>query len=101
MMDGLLNIIDTGDLFIHKHSFVLDSMRMSAVEGRLSAILERDWKEEATKLLEQRKISGEGDVSVGFFFYLHSEELSITIPSYSQFNSGGNSVYMLSSWAQI
>ncbi|KAJ6470924.1 hypothetical protein C8R45DRAFT_1014895 [Mycena sanguinolenta] len=41
-------------------SFVLPSMRMSAVEARLGAILATDWKKEAAALLAERKKSGVG-----------------------------------------
>ncbi|KAJ7055068.1 hypothetical protein C8F01DRAFT_1030595 [Mycena amicta] len=41
-------------------SYILDQMRMSAVEERLGRILETDWKGEAEKLLEERKRTGEG-----------------------------------------
>lgn len=37
-------------------------MRMGAVEQRLGALLERDWKTEATALLAERQKSGEGTV---------------------------------------
>ncbi|KAJ7870430.1 hypothetical protein B0H13DRAFT_2350389 [Mycena leptocephala] len=41
--------------------FVLEDMRMSAVEARLAAILATDWKAEAVKLLAERKASGSGE----------------------------------------
>ncbi|KAJ7267981.1 hypothetical protein C8J57DRAFT_1717458 [Mycena rebaudengoi] len=42
-------------------SFVLEDMRMSAVEERVAAILETDWKAEAAKLLAERKASKSGE----------------------------------------
>ncbi|KAJ7611389.1 hypothetical protein DFH06DRAFT_1373655 [Mycena polygramma] len=42
-------------------SFVLENMRMGAVEARLAAILETDWKAEASKLLAERQASGSGE----------------------------------------
>ncbi|KAJ7432318.1 hypothetical protein B0H11DRAFT_1760765 [Mycena galericulata] len=44
-------------------SYVLDRMRISAVEYRLGQILEHDWRAEAEEVLEERKVSGEGEVS--------------------------------------
>ncbi|KAJ7653911.1 hypothetical protein DFH06DRAFT_1330007 [Mycena polygramma] len=41
-------------------SFVLENMWMRAVEVRLAAILETDWKAEAVKLLAERQASGSG-----------------------------------------
>ncbi|KAJ6505244.1 hypothetical protein C8R45DRAFT_894550 [Mycena sanguinolenta] len=41
--------------------FVLPDMRMSAIEARLGAILETDWKAEAAELLADRKASREGE----------------------------------------
>ncbi|KAJ7135138.1 hypothetical protein C8R46DRAFT_1325962, partial [Mycena filopes] len=38
-------------------SFVLEHMRMRAVEARLASLLETDWKSEAVKLLAERKAS--------------------------------------------
>ncbi|KAF7320164.1 hypothetical protein MKEN_00800900 [Mycena kentingensis (nom. inval.)] len=40
--------------------FILDRMRMSAVEERLAGILETDWRGEGIKLLEERKAHGGG-----------------------------------------
>ncbi|KAJ7432395.1 hypothetical protein FB451DRAFT_1316911 [Mycena latifolia] len=42
-------------------SFVLEDMRMRAVEGRVAAILETDWKGEAARVLTERKASGVGE----------------------------------------
>ncbi|KAF7343154.1 hypothetical protein MVEN_01746100 [Mycena venus] len=42
-------------------SYVLEDMRMSAVEERVAAILETDWKAEAAKLLAERKASKSGE----------------------------------------
>ncbi|KAJ6561709.1 hypothetical protein B0H19DRAFT_1142381 [Mycena capillaripes] len=42
-------------------SFVLGDMRMSAVEERLAAIVDTDWKAEAAKLLAERKASKSGE----------------------------------------
>ncbi|KAJ6453778.1 hypothetical protein C8R45DRAFT_1112330 [Mycena sanguinolenta] len=42
-------------------SFLLPTMRMSAVEARLTAILETDWKVEAAELLAERKATGVGE----------------------------------------
>ncbi|KAJ7122637.1 hypothetical protein C8R43DRAFT_1032170 [Mycena crocata] len=42
-------------------SFVLEDMRMGAVEARLAAILETDWKAEGTALLAERQASGKGE----------------------------------------
>ncbi|KAJ7682269.1 hypothetical protein DFH06DRAFT_1264957 [Mycena polygramma] len=39
-------------------SYILDRMRMSAVEQRLGDIIERDWEAEARILLDKRKASG-------------------------------------------
>ncbi|KAJ6470927.1 hypothetical protein C8R45DRAFT_836608 [Mycena sanguinolenta] len=43
-------------------SFVLPAMRMSAVEARMAAILETDWRAEAAELLADRKASRVGEV---------------------------------------
>ncbi|KAJ6471157.1 hypothetical protein C8R47DRAFT_988443 [Mycena vitilis] len=43
-------------------SFVLENMRMRAVEARLASILETDWKAEAANLLAERQESGAGEV---------------------------------------
>ncbi|KAF7352263.1 Glycosyltransferase family 18 protein [Mycena venus] len=40
--------------------YILDRMRMSAIEERLGRILETDWKAEARVLLKQRQESGKG-----------------------------------------
>lgn len=45
-------------------------MRQEAVEERLSAILERDWKKEAEVLMEERVRSGVGEVRSYFSFFL-------------------------------
>ncbi|KAJ7209186.1 hypothetical protein GGX14DRAFT_566363 [Mycena pura] len=42
-------------------SFVLRNMTMGAVEGRLAAILEKDWKSEAAQLLAERMESHNGE----------------------------------------
>ncbi|KAJ7758379.1 hypothetical protein B0H16DRAFT_1535994 [Mycena metata] len=42
-------------------SFVLEDMRMKAVEARLANILETDWKAEGAKVLDERKASGSGE----------------------------------------
>ncbi|KAF7367004.1 hypothetical protein MSAN_00959300 [Mycena sanguinolenta] len=42
-------------------SFVLPAMRMSAVEVRMAAILETDWRAEAAELLADRKASRVGE----------------------------------------
>ncbi|KAJ6470986.1 hypothetical protein C8R45DRAFT_1218205 [Mycena sanguinolenta] len=42
-------------------SFVLPAMRMSAVEARMAAILETDWRAEAAELLADRKASRVGE----------------------------------------
>lgn len=47
-------------------------MRMSSVEYRLGKFLETDWKLEASKLLEERKASGEGSVSSYSLFNTYS-----------------------------
>jgi len=58
-LDGFVKAIkDALSHPIDRH--VLDRMRMSSVLARLQAILERDWKSEAAKLLAQRKAIGEG-----------------------------------------
>jgi hypothetical protein len=44
-------------------------MRMRAVEERLAAILETDWKTEATLVLAERQASGVGEVGVGIRRY--------------------------------
>jgi len=54
-MDAIKNIPSHP---IDRH--VPEHMRMSSVTARFRAILEKDWKSEATKLLAQRKASGEG-----------------------------------------
>ncbi|KAJ7837972.1 hypothetical protein B0H14DRAFT_2362018, partial [Mycena olivaceomarginata] len=43
-------------------SLVLDDMRMGAVEARVAAIMETDWKAEAAELLAERQASGSGKV---------------------------------------
>ncbi|KAJ6575595.1 hypothetical protein DFH09DRAFT_1311661 [Mycena vulgaris] len=45
-------------------SFVLEHMRMRAVEARLAAILEKDWKSEAARELAERHALGVGETFV-------------------------------------
>ncbi|KAJ7639424.1 hypothetical protein FB45DRAFT_977204 [Roridomyces roridus] len=45
-------------------SYVLDRMRMSAVEQRLGRILEHDWRLEAAEVLRQRKATRQGKTFV-------------------------------------
>ncbi|KAJ7664870.1 hypothetical protein B0H17DRAFT_991114 [Mycena rosella] len=42
-------------------SFVLEQMRTDAVEARVAAMVERDWKGEAVRLLAERQASGVGE----------------------------------------
>ncbi|KAJ7120180.1 hypothetical protein C8R44DRAFT_623732, partial [Mycena epipterygia] len=50
-------------------SFVLEDMRMRAVEARLAAILETDWRGEAARVLAERRASGSGEVFRALHFF--------------------------------
>ncbi|KAJ6514755.1 hypothetical protein DFH09DRAFT_1431571 [Mycena vulgaris] len=57
--DGFVKAIK--DALTHPiQSYILERMRMGAVEQRLGRILETDWKEEARLLVKERQQSGEG-----------------------------------------
>ncbi|KAF8311214.1 hypothetical protein DL93DRAFT_2061318 [Clavulina sp. PMI_390] len=57
--EGFLKAIEAA-LSTPIESYILPRMTMAAVEGRLSAILEADWKKEAELVLEERRRQGSG-----------------------------------------
>jgi hypothetical protein len=62
-------------------------MTMEALKYRVGRLVEGNWKEKAMTLLEERKVSGKGDVSIFFPLNISEPNFSFVVgPLYSYSN---------------